>query len=185
LVNVDAMQASRSTTRAVESETPKGPVILLVDPVRKREHATGVRDLGTGPLPLFTALSIAAPNQSAHPDDEGASHVTGVDDRLDAPYEEVDLRALRGVMRGSSLTDPSVAVPRPDQPSLPAGNPDVLPDRNAVLLPVAFALAVSVAARAVAVGDCGACAACAERRGAFASLGLAGPVPYRGFSSMS
>lgn len=171
--------------------------------------------------------------------------------RLGAPYEEVDLRALRGVMRGSSLTDPSVGVPRPDQPPAPAGNPNIVPNRNAVLLAVAFALAVSIRARAVAVGvmaedvgpsdtspeflrrfaameqvatrgsvdtdidllaplielpktgvielgeklgvpweqtwtcfrgeqvQCGACAACTERRGAFASLGLTDPVPYR------
>jgi 7-cyano-7-deazaguanine synthase len=173
--------------------------------------------------------------------------------RLNAPYEEVDLRALRGVMRGSSLTDPSVGVPRPGQPSTPIGNPNIVPNRNAVLLSVAFALAVSVSAQAVAVGvmaedvgpsdtspeflrlflemervatrgsvgeqiellaplielpkagvvalgeklgvpweqtwtcfrgeqeHCGACAACTERRGAFTSLGLTDPVPYREF----
>jgi 7-cyano-7-deazaguanine synthase len=174
--------------------------------------------------------------------------------RLGAPYEQVDLRGLRAVMRGSSLTDPSVGVPRPDQPSAPTGttaNPNIVPNRNAVLLSVAFALAVSVSARAVSVGvmaedvgpsdtspeflrkflemervatrgsvteelellaplielpkrgvvalgeelgvpwaetwtcfrgeevHCGACAACTERRGAFASLGLTDPVPYR------
>jgi 7-cyano-7-deazaguanine synthase len=171
--------------------------------------------------------------------------------RLNASYEEVGLRALRGVMRGSSLTDPSVGVPRPDQPSAPGANPNIVPNRNAVLLSVAFALALSVSARAVAVGvmaedvgpcdtspeflrlflemervatrgsaceeiellaplielpktgvvalgnklgvpweqtwtcfrgeevHCGACAACTERRGAFASLGLTDPVPYQ------
>jgi 7-cyano-7-deazaguanine synthase len=171
--------------------------------------------------------------------------------RLGAPYEQVDLRGLRSVMRGSSLTDPSVGVPRPDQPSRPARNPNIVPNRNAVLLSVAFALAVSVEAQGVAVGvmaedvgpsdtspeflrlfldmervatrgsvdgelellaplielpktgvialgeelgvpwdqtwtcfrgeevHCGACAACTERRGAFTSLGLADPVPYR------
>lgn len=175
--------------------------------------------------------------------------------RLGAPYEEVDLRGLRAVMRGSSLTDPMVGVPRPGQPSAPGGNPNIVPNRNAVLLSVAFALAVSVAARAVSVGvmaedvgpsdtspeflrrflamervatrgsvgeelellaplielpkagvialgnklgvpweqtwtcfrgeqvHCGACAACTERRGAFTSLGLSDPVPYRECSS--
>ena len=169
--------------------------------------------------------------------------------RLGAPYEQVDLRGLSGVMRGSSLTDPGVDVPRPDRPT--AGNPNIVPNRNAVLLSVAFALAVSVSARAVSVGvmaedvgpsdtspeflrrflemervatrgsvdgelellaplielpktgvislgeelgvpwertwtcfrgeevHCGACAACTERRGAFTSLGLTDPVPYR------
>jgi 7-cyano-7-deazaguanine synthase len=72
--------------------------------------------------------------------------------RLGAPYEEVDLRALRGVMRGSSLTDPSVGVPVPTDQPAPGANPNIVPNRNAVLLSVAFALAVSVAAQAVAVG---------------------------------
>lgn len=169
--------------------------------------------------------------------------------RLGAPYEQVDLRSLRGVMRGSSLTDPSVAVPRPDRPV--SGNPNIVPNRNAVLLSVAFALAVTVQADAVAFGvmaedvgpsdtspeflrrflamervatkgsltpevellaplielpktgvvalgerlgvpwaqtwtcfrgedlHCGACAACVERRGAFADLGITDPTVYR------
>ncbi|MFI0716992.1 7-cyano-7-deazaguanine synthase [Streptomyces inhibens] len=170
-------------------------------------------------------------------------------ERLGAPYEEVDLRSLRSVMRGSSLTDPSVAVPRPDRPV--GGNPNIVPNRNAVLLSVAFALAVTVQADAVAFGvmaedvgpsdtspeflrlflemervatkgslapevellaplielpktgvvalgeklgvpwdktwtcfrgeeiHCGACAACVERRGAFADLGITDPTVYR------
>ena len=140
---------------------------------------------------------------------------------------------------------------------MPTGNPNIVPNRNAVLLSVAFALAVSVSALAVAVGvmaedvglsdtspeflrlflemervatrgsvgeqlellaplielpktgvvalgeklgvpweqtwtcfrgeevHCGACAACTERRGAFTSLGLTDPVPYREFLSTS
>jgi 7-cyano-7-deazaguanine synthase len=78
---------------------------------------------------------------------EFAAAVAG---RLGAPYEEVDLRSLRSVMRGSSLTDPSLDVPRPDRPV--GGNPNIVPNRNAVLLSVAFALAVSVRADAVAFG---------------------------------
>ncbi|MEU6347345.1 7-cyano-7-deazaguanine synthase [Streptomyces sp. NPDC046977] len=73
-----------------------------------------------------------------------------VAERIGAPYEEVDLRTLRSVMRGSSLTDPDVAVPRPDRPV--DGNPNIVPNRNAVLLSVAFALAVTVRADAVAFG---------------------------------
>lgn len=170
-------------------------------------------------------------------------------ERLGAPYEQVDLRSLRSVMRGSSLTDPSVAVPRPDRPV--GGNPNIVPNRNAVLLSVAFALAVTEQADAVAFGvmaedvgpsdtspeflrlfvemervatrgslapgvellaplielpktgvvalgeqlgvpwdrtwtcfrgedvHCGACAACVERRGAFADLGITDPTVYR------
>jgi 7-cyano-7-deazaguanine synthase len=170
-------------------------------------------------------------------------------ERLGVPYEEVDLRSLRGVMRGSSLTDPAIDVPRPDRPV--ARNPNIVPNRNAVLLSVAFALAVSVRADAVAFGvmaedvgpsdtspeflrrfldmekvatrgsltpdvellaplielpkagvvtlgeklgvpwnqtwtcfrgddvHCGVCAACVERRGAFAEAGIPDPMVYR------
>jgi 7-cyano-7-deazaguanine synthase len=78
-------------------------------------------------------------------------------ERLGVPYEEVDLSAARGVMRGSSLTDPSVDVPDPEAGG---GAPDdrdtrqanIVPNRNALLLSVAYALAVVEQADAVAFG---------------------------------
>jgi 7-cyano-7-deazaguanine synthase len=70
--------------------------------------------------------------------------------RLGAPYEEVDLRSANTIFRGSSLTDSSVDVPRVDQPT--AVNPNIVPNRNAVLLSVAFAVAVAEKADAVALG---------------------------------
>jgi 7-cyano-7-deazaguanine synthase len=78
-------------------------------------------------------------------------HARAVAERLDSGYEEVDLRAARGVMRGSSLTDPSVDVPDAARP--PSGrNPNIVPNRNAILLSVAFAVAVVEEADAVAFG---------------------------------
>jgi 7-cyano-7-deazaguanine synthase len=172
-----------------------------------------------------------------------------VADRLGAPYEQVDLSAAKSIFRGSSLTDLSVEVPRID--NAPAVNPNIVPNRNAVLLSVAFALAVVENAHAVAFGviaddvgpsdtspeflqkflemervatrgsarpalsllaplvtlhktdvvalgdelgvrweetwtcfrgeqtHCGVCAACAERRGAFAEIGIKDPTVYR------
>lgn len=71
--------------------------------------------------------------------------------RLGTTYDEVDLTSVGRLMRGSSLTDP--AVPVPDAGRAPAGaNPDIVPNRNAVLLAVAFTVAVVERAPAVAFG---------------------------------
>ncbi|WNI16406.1 7-cyano-7-deazaguanine synthase [Actinacidiphila sp. ITFR-21] len=72
-------------------------------------------------------------------------------ERLGAPYEEVDLTAVGRLLRGSSLTDP--AVPVPDAQQAPSGpNPNIVPNRNALLLAVAYSVAVVERARAVAFG---------------------------------
>ncbi|WP_405914443.1 7-cyano-7-deazaguanine synthase [Streptomyces sp. NBC_00963] len=71
-------------------------------------------------------------------------------ERLGAPYEEADLSGVRGVFRGSSLTDPAVAVPPDTGPH--RSNPNIVPNRNAVLLSVAFAVAVVENAPVVAFG---------------------------------
>jgi 7-cyano-7-deazaguanine synthase len=73
-----------------------------------------------------------------------------VADRLGFPYEQADLSAVKSVFRGSSLTDPSVDVPRVGVKT--ARNPNIVPNRNALLLSVAFALAVVEDADAVAFG---------------------------------
>ncbi|MFJ4828915.1 7-cyano-7-deazaguanine synthase [Streptomyces sp. NPDC088747] len=80
--------------------------------------------------------------------------------RLDAPYEESDLSGARGVLRGSSLTDPTLDVPVEGHGSAPMtgdgvavpGRPNIVPNRNALLLSAAFALAVVQRAEAVAFG---------------------------------
>ena len=71
-------------------------------------------------------------------------------DRLDASYQQVDLSAAKSIFRGSSLTDPSVEVPRAGD--APPVNPNIVPNRNAVLLSVAFVSAVVENADAVAFG---------------------------------
>ncbi|MEW2545127.1 7-cyano-7-deazaguanine synthase [Streptomyces sp. NPDC047002] len=81
-------------------------------------------------------------------------------ERLGAPYEEADLGGARGVLRGSSLTDPAVDVPDEGHPGGAAagsgiavpGRPNIVPNRNALLLSAAFALAVVERAEAVAFG---------------------------------
>lgn len=72
-------------------------------------------------------------------------------ERLGCPYDEVDLTSVGRLLRGSSLTDPSVPVP--DARSAPAGpNPNIVPNRNALLLAVAYSVAVVEQAQAVAFG---------------------------------
>ncbi|HEX6344843.1 7-cyano-7-deazaguanine synthase [Umezawaea sp.] len=71
-------------------------------------------------------------------------------DRLGFPYEQADLSAVKSVFRGSSLTDRTVEVPKFGTPT--TRNPNIVPNRNALLLSVAFALAVVEEADAVAFG---------------------------------
>ncbi|MDT8912003.1 7-cyano-7-deazaguanine synthase [Amycolatopsis sp. PS_44_ISF1] len=70
---------------------------------------------------------------------------------LGAQHDVVDLRPVGKLMHGSSLTDPTVEVPNRKRAS-PGGSPNVVPNRNALLLSVAFALAVAEKATAVAIG---------------------------------
>ncbi|WP_280690821.1 MULTISPECIES: 7-cyano-7-deazaguanine synthase [unclassified Kitasatospora] len=70
--------------------------------------------------------------------------------RLGARYEVADLSAARNVFRGSSLTDSAVDVPADTGPS--QGSSTIVPNRNALLLAAAFALAVVEQAQAVAFG---------------------------------
>lgn len=70
--------------------------------------------------------------------------------RLDAPYEVADFSAARNILRGSSLTDSAVAVPAERGAS--QGRPNIVPNRNALILSAAFALAVVEQATAVAFG---------------------------------
>ncbi|MFE9610931.1 7-cyano-7-deazaguanine synthase [Streptomyces sp. NPDC006012] len=77
--------------------------------------------------------------------------------RLSAPYEEVDLSAARGVLRGSSLTDASIEVPGSrsggtGSDGRPGSRANIVPNRNAIILSVAYALAVVEQADAVAFG---------------------------------
>ncbi|GAA2331939.1 7-cyano-7-deazaguanine synthase [Streptomyces kunmingensis] len=99
-------------------------------------------------------------------------------ERLGAPYEEADLGGAAGVLRGSSLTDSTVDVPVEGETKTEGvgggggggggggegtgtsagkdiavpGRPNIVPNRNALLLSTAFALAVVERAEAVAFG---------------------------------
>ncbi|SEF04456.1 7-cyano-7-deazaguanine synthase [Streptomyces sp. 3213] len=70
---------------------------------------------------------------------------------LGVPHNVVDLSPVGRLLSGSSLTDPSVDVPDHKSGSS-GGSPNVVPNRNALLLSVAFAVAVAEKAEAVAVG---------------------------------
>ncbi|MFF4053773.1 7-cyano-7-deazaguanine synthase [Streptomyces chartreusis] len=72
--------------------------------------------------------------------------------RLGAPHDVADLSAVGRLMSGSSLTDSTVDVPDHHTGASNGGSPNVVPNRNALLLSVAFAVAVAQKAETVAVG---------------------------------
>ncbi|URM88714.1 7-cyano-7-deazaguanine synthase [Streptomyces sp. MRC013] len=72
-------------------------------------------------------------------------------DRLGAPHQVADLSAVGAMFRGSSITDPTVDVPEQTWEGY-GESPNIVPNRNALLLAVAFAIAVVEKAEGVAVG---------------------------------
>ncbi|MFC0599012.1 7-cyano-7-deazaguanine synthase [Streptomyces palmae] len=72
-------------------------------------------------------------------------------ERLGAVHQIADLSAVGAMFRGSSLTDPSVDVPEQTWEGY-GESPNIVPNRNALLLSVAFAIAVVEKAEAVAIG---------------------------------
>ncbi|MGC0339092.1 7-cyano-7-deazaguanine synthase [Streptomyces sp. SLBN-8D4] len=71
-------------------------------------------------------------------------------DRLNADYEVVDLRNIATMLPGYSLTDSKVDVP--DQHYTAPGSVNVVPNRNVILLSVAFGRAAAEKADKVAIG---------------------------------
>ncbi|MFH8407551.1 7-cyano-7-deazaguanine synthase [Streptomyces sp. NPDC018019] len=71
--------------------------------------------------------------------------------RLGAPHQTADLSAIGAMFRGSSLTDPTVDVPEQTWEGY-GESPNIVPNRNALLLAVAFAIAVVEKAESVAIG---------------------------------
>ncbi|MFE2728324.1 7-cyano-7-deazaguanine synthase [Kitasatospora sp. NPDC059327] len=71
--------------------------------------------------------------------------------RLGAVHQVADLSAMGGLLRGSSLTDPTVDIPEQTWSGY-GESPNIVPNRNALLLSVAFAVAVAEKAQAVAIG---------------------------------
>jgi len=70
---------------------------------------------------------------------------------LNAKWSLVDLRALGALLPGSALTDPSVEVPEGhyEAESMKA---TVVPNRNAIMLSIAFGIAAAEGATGVAAG---------------------------------
>ncbi|BCJ55984.1 7-cyano-7-deazaguanine synthase [Actinoplanes sp. NBRC 14428] len=71
---------------------------------------------------------------------------------LGVPHDIADLGAVGKLLGGSSLTDPAVEVPERKSEEMTGGSPNVVPNRNVLLLSVAFAVAVAENATAVAIG---------------------------------
>lgn len=76
--------------------------------------------------------------------------------RLDAQFSLIDLTSITPLLSGSALTDAAVAVPEGHY-AAPTMRSTVVPNRNAIMLTIAFAAAVangaSVVATAVHAGD--------------------------------
>lgn len=70
--------------------------------------------------------------------------------RLSVPFREVDLRAIGSLLPGNSLLDP--AVPVPDHGGPVSGRINIVPNRNVILLSVAFATAAVLGADQVVIG---------------------------------
>lgn len=78
-------------------------------------------------------------------------HATEIARLLDSPHRIIDLTSLGELLTGSALTDASVAVPdgHYTDESMAA---TVVPNRNAIMLDIATAVAIVVGADAVAFG---------------------------------
>jgi 7-cyano-7-deazaguanine synthase len=71
--------------------------------------------------------------------------------RLHATFDQVDLSSLAHLLKGSSLTDGSIEVPDGHY-AAPTMASTVVPNRNALMLSVAYAIAVAEQAELVAIG---------------------------------
>lgn len=74
-----------------------------------------------------------------------------VADELGAPHDVADLRSVGGLLRGSALTDQRVPVPDGHY-AAESMRATVVPNRNAVMLDIAVAVAVANGCDAVAFG---------------------------------
>ncbi len=128
--------------------------------------------------------------------------------RLSAAFDIVDLSSIGRFLKGSALTD---TIPVPDgHYAAPSMAITVVPNRNAMMLSVAYAVAVAEQAQVVAIvhlgkhqivqlgttlqvpyadtwscykGEerhCGTCGTCFERKEAFELAGIPDPTEYEG-----
>jgi 7-cyano-7-deazaguanine synthase len=71
--------------------------------------------------------------------------------RLGAGFQRVDLTSISTLLSGSALTDPTIEVPLGHY-AAPSMAATVVPNRNALMLAVAYAVAVARKAACVAIG---------------------------------
>lgn len=71
--------------------------------------------------------------------------------KLGVQYDVIDLSTLTHLLRGSALTDAKIAVPEGHY-AAPSMAVTVVPNRNAVMLAIAYAVAVAEGAERVAIG---------------------------------
>ncbi|WP_327359944.1 7-cyano-7-deazaguanine synthase QueC [Streptomyces sp. NBC_01296] len=79
------------------------------------------------------------------------TYATKTADRLGAAHRTVDLRSVGALLTGSALTDASVAVPDGHYSDATMAS-TVVPNRNAIMLNIAAAVAISEKADAIAFG---------------------------------
>lgn len=120
-------------------------------------HAVVIISGGMDSTVLAYALHRAGARLTLLSCDYGQRHRRELDfaartaDALQVPHVVVDLTGLTGVLTGSALTDARVDVPDGHYTDA-SMRATVVPNRNAIMLDVAVARAVSVGADAVAFG---------------------------------
>jgi 7-cyano-7-deazaguanine synthase len=84
-----------------------------------------------------------------HKKELGFAHLAAKE--LEAEHQIVDLSSLLPLLKGSALTDPAIEVPLGHYADVTMKS-TVVPNRNAIMLSVAYAWAVSAEAEVVAIG---------------------------------
>lgn len=121
------------------------------------EHAVVIVSGGMDSTVLAYLLSRNSSTVNLLSFDYGQRHRTELDYArrtalaLGAPHHVVDLTSLTGLLAGSALTDESVAVPDGHYTDA-SMRATVVPNRNAIMLDIAVAQAVSLGADAVVFG---------------------------------
>lgn len=126
-------------------------------PVMAAEHAVVIVSGGMDSTVLAYLLSRSSATVNLLSFNYGQRHRTELDyarrtaQALGAPHHVVDLTSLTGLLSGSALTDESMAVPDGHYTDA-SMRATVVPNRNAIMLDIAVAQAVSLGADAVVFG---------------------------------
>jgi 7-cyano-7-deazaguanine synthase len=122
---------------------PASAVVLASGGLDSTTLAYHLRDMGTE----VRMLSVDYGQRHAR-ELECARQVAG---RLGVAHDVADLRSVGGLLRGSALTDPGVPVPDGHY-AAESMRATVVPNRNAVMLDIAVAVAIANGCAAVAFG---------------------------------